>query len=75
MNRTFTAYVEYDPEVRLYAGSVPSLPGAHTQAASLDELQQNLREIIELVLEERHDHAETVSACQFVGIQQVAIDL
>ena len=40
--RTFTAYIEYDPETMLYAGIVPGIPGAHTQGATLDELQKNL---------------------------------
>ena len=50
--RTFTAYIEWDPETSLYVGIVPGLPGAHTQAATLDELRENLKEVVELVLEE-----------------------
>ena len=49
---TFTAYVEFDSETRLYVGIIPGIPGAHTQAATLDELNQNLREVLELCLEE-----------------------
>ena len=30
---TFTAYIEFDEETRLYVGIVPGVPGAHTQAA------------------------------------------
>jgi hypothetical protein len=41
--RTFSAYVEWDPETRLYVGTVPGIPGAHTQAATLDELRDNLK--------------------------------
>ncbi len=50
--KTFTAYVEYDPATKLFVGVVPGLPGAHTQGASLDELQKNLREVVELCLAE-----------------------
>jgi len=50
--RAYTAYVEFDPETELYIGVVPGIPGAHTQAASLDELQKNLKEVLELCLEE-----------------------
>ena len=50
--KTFTAYVEFDPETNLYVGIVPGLPGAHTQAASLDTLRENLQEVVELCLEE-----------------------
>lgn len=48
----FTAYVEKDPETGLYVGIVPNLPGAHTQGTTLDELQGNLKEVVELCLEE-----------------------
>jgi len=50
--RTFSAYVEWDPESKLYVGIIPGIPGAHTQAASLDELRINLKEVLELCLEE-----------------------
>jgi len=50
--KTFTAYIEWDPETELYIGTVPSVPGAHTQGVSLDELHQNLKEVLELCLEE-----------------------
>lgn len=68
--KTFTAYVEQDPETDLYVGIVPGISGAHTQAATLDELQQNLKEVLELCLEE-----EAVEAPQFVGIQQIQIEV
>ena len=50
--KSFTAYVEWDPETKLYVGFVPGIPGAHTQAANLDELHNNLQEVLELCLEE-----------------------
>ncbi len=40
---TLTAYIELDRETGLYVGIVPGIPGAHTQAASLDELRANLQ--------------------------------
>ena len=52
MTKTFTAYMEYDPETGLYVGTIPSVPGAHSQGATLDELQSNLREVLELCLDE-----------------------
>lgn len=58
MMATLTAYIEYDPLTRLYVGLIPGLPGAHTQAASLDELQDNLREVVALCLE---DNAQAFS--------------
>lgn len=69
--RTFTAYVEWDPETKLYVGIIPGIPGAHTQAGSLDELQQNLKEVIELCLEEYRGKIEDLP--HFVGIQQIEV--
>ena len=50
--KTFSAYVEWDAETNLYVGFIPGIPGAHTQASSLDELRSNLKEVLELCLEE-----------------------
>jgi len=50
--RDFTAIIEKCSETGLYVGYVPGFPGAHTQAETLDELQVNLREVIEMLLEE-----------------------
>ena len=67
--RQFTAVVERDRETGLYVGHVPGMPGAHTQAASLDELNANLREVIALVLEDGDQPLEA----EFVGIQTVRV--
>jgi len=32
--RSFVAYVEWDPETRLYVGIVPGIPGAHRECHS-----------------------------------------
>jgi len=46
----FDIVIERDQE-GYYVASVPSLPGCHTQARSLDELTARIREAIELCLE------------------------
>jgi predicted RNase H-like HicB family nuclease len=69
--KTFTAYVEQDPETGLYIGIVPGIPGAHTQAATLDELQKNLKEVLELCLEEYPGPSENLP--RFVGLQQIEV--
>ena len=68
---TFTAYVEWDEEVRLFVAVVPGIPGAHTQGATLDELRDNLREVLELLAEEGELSAD--EAPRFVGLQQLDI--
>lgn len=49
--RVFNAVVERCADTGLYVGHVPGFPGAHSQAESLDELQANLREVIEMLME------------------------
>jgi predicted RNase H-like HicB family nuclease len=71
--KTFTAYVELDTETGLYIGIVPGVPGAHTQAATLDELQQNLKEVLELCLDEYEGSGENLP--KFVGLQQIEVAL
>lgn len=69
----FTAVVEKDPETGLFVGLVPGLPGAHTQAASLDELQSNLQEVVELCFEELSRGGKAPEFPQVVGTQLIEI--
>ncbi|WP_146033990.1 type II toxin-antitoxin system HicB family antitoxin [Nostoc cycadae] len=52
--KTFTAIIERDPDTNLYVGYVPGFPGAHSQSETLDELNENLREVIEMLLEDEN---------------------
>jgi len=67
--KTYTAVVERCPETGMYVGYVPGFPGAHTQAESLDELNNNLREVIGMLLEEGEPSLEA----EFVGTQTVIV--
>ncbi len=66
------AFIEKDPETKLYVAIVPGIPGAHTQAKTLDELQRNLKEVIELCLEEMTPRKKR-QLPEFVGIQQIEV--
>ena len=50
--RSFTAVVERCPDTGFYVGYVPGFPGARSQGESLEELNRNLKEVIELLLED-----------------------
>ena len=69
--RTITAYVEWDPATNLYVGIVPGIPGGHTQGATLDELHDNLKEVVELCLGEGGLRVEELP--RFVGLQQIEV--
>ncbi|MBV6624435.1 MAG: type II toxin-antitoxin system HicB family antitoxin [Rivularia sp. (in: Bacteria)] len=67
--KVFTAIVERDFDTNLYVGYVPGFPGAHSQAETLDELHENLREVIEMLLEDE----KVVFKTDFVGTQQIVV--
>lgn len=69
MNRDFNVLVERDSE-GFYVASVASLPGCHTQAKSLDQLMERIREAIELYLEVEDGNSESLD---FIGVQRVTI--
>ena len=70
---TFTAHIEKDGESNLFYGYIPSLPGAHTQAETLDELYVNLAEVAQLCLEELSEEEYEQLTSHFVGTQQVLV--
>lgn len=69
--KNFVAYIEWDPETKLYVGTVPGIVGVHTQASTLDELKENLKEVIGLCLEEYEGDVNNLP--KFVGLQQIEV--
>jgi predicted RNase H-like HicB family nuclease len=65
---TYTAVIERCPDTGLYVGYVPGFPGAHAQAETLDELDQNLREVLELL-----EDGEPRLKAHFVGTHTVVL--
>ncbi len=61
MTREFSVVVERDGEGHFVA-SVPAMPGCHTQAQSLDELMDRIREAIALNLEVEGDEIENLDS-------------
>jgi len=71
--REFTVIIEQD-EDGIYVASVPELPGCHTQAETLDELNRRIKEAIELYLEVEPEKEEE-RHLDFIGIQKVKIEI
>lgn len=67
--REFNVVVERDEE-GYYVASVPSLPGCHTQARSLDKLVERVKEAIELCLEVDNGVQQKT---EFIGVQRVTV--
>ena len=70
MTRQFNVVVERDAE-GFFVATVPSLPGCHTQARSLDQLMERVREAIELYIEVED---EPGGELDFVGVQRVCVE-
>lgn len=66
----YAVLVEKD-EAGYYVGSVPELPGCHTQAKTIDELLKRVKEAIELYLECEGD--EPTEHAEIVGLQFVEV--
>lgn len=71
LKRDFIVIIEKG-EDGYFVGTVPQLKECHTQGKTLDELNENIKEAIELCLEveEEQDESEHL---EFVGIQRVAV--
>jgi predicted RNase H-like HicB family nuclease len=69
MKREFDVIIERDAE-GYYVATVPALRGCHTQARSLDELIERVREAIALCLEVEGTESEPLD---FVGVQRISI--
>ena len=67
--RSFSIVVERDPDTGLYVGHVPGWPGAHSQGGTLDELQNNLKEVVAMLLEDGEPRLES----EFVGVQTIKV--
>jgi predicted RNase H-like HicB family nuclease len=69
LQRQFDVVIERDEE-GYYIASVPQIPGCHTQARSLDEVTQRIREAIELCLEVEGSPEQSL---EFIGLQRITV--
>ena len=67
--RIYTAVVERCRDTCFYVGHVPGFPGAHSQGETLEELNDNLREVIALLLDGGEPNLES----EYVGTQTVVV--
>ena len=70
MTREFNVVVERDSD-GFFVATVPSLPGCHTQAKSLDQLMERIGEAIQLCLEVKGAEVEPMD---FVGVQRISVE-
>ena len=69
MAKELTVIIERD-EDGYFVGTVPELPGCHTQAKSLDVLMKRIKEAAQLCLEVEES---TKEGLHFIGVQRIAV--
>ena len=67
--KAYLSVIEQCPDTGLYVGYVPGFPGAHTQGGTLEELNRNLQEVIEMLLEDGEPSLES----RFIGTQMIMV--
>lgn len=72
MEKLFTAHIEKDTDSGFYIGTILNVPGAHTQAKTLDELSVRLKEVLELCFETMTEE-EKNDIPRFIGTQQISL--
>ncbi|MFH0715136.1 MAG: type II toxin-antitoxin system HicB family antitoxin [Candidatus Diapherotrites archaeon] len=72
MEKKYAVVIERDEEGWL-VGSVPELPGCYTQAKSMDQLTERIKEAIRAYLIAFEGKDEPV--VEFVGVQQVNVQV
>ncbi|WP_228020305.1 MULTISPECIES: type II toxin-antitoxin system HicB family antitoxin [Sphaerospermopsis] len=67
-NKEFYVVIERD-EDGMYIGEVPQLKACYSQGETIDELITNIKEVIEMCLEELEEESIT----EFIGVQKVVL--
>ncbi|MBD2442018.1 type II toxin-antitoxin system HicB family antitoxin [Dolichospermum sp. FACHB-1091] len=67
-NKEFYVVIERD-EDGIYIGEVPQLKACYSQGETIDELMKNIKEVIEMCLEELEEESIT----EFIGVQKVIL--
>lgn len=68
MAKEFYVVIEKD-EDGYFVGEVPTLRGCYSQGKTIDELLTNIRDVIEMAIEE-----EPYISSEFIGVQKVSLE-
>ena len=68
MAKEFYVVIERD-EDGYFVGEVPALRGCYSQGKTIDELLSNIRDVIEMAIED-----EPFISSEFIGVQKVSLE-
>ena len=71
-NQEFLVIIERDKD-GYYIGEVPQLSACYSQGETIDELIENIKEVIEMCLEELEENNNLISINEFVGVQKIRL--
>ncbi len=71
-NQEFLVVIEKD-EDGCYIGEVPQLKACYSQGETIDELIENIKEVIEMCLEELEENNNLININEFIGVQKVRV--
>jgi predicted RNase H-like HicB family nuclease len=70
-NVKFTIVIEKDPTIGFFIGYVPGMTGAHSQGETVEELKSNLKDAIELCVQE----GDPFIVSEYVGTDQLEVTI
>ena len=70
----YTIIIEHDPATGLYCGQCQQLPEAISQGSTEEELMDNIREAIELVLEDREENIKNLYSGRRYTRRRIAVN-
>jgi predicted RNase H-like HicB family nuclease len=67
--KRYPVIIEKDTDTGLLVGYIPNVAGAHSQGRTLEELRTNLREVIDMLLEDGalQEQSELVAVEQMIA--------
>ena len=68
--RSYVAIIEKCKTTGLFVGYIPNIQGAYSQAESLDELQKNLKEVLQMIISEQDTDQQD---SEFFGTQLISL--
>lgn len=76
MTMHLNAIIERDLATGIMVGSVPGFPGVHSQGETIQEVQANLTEVIEILLAENalERESEFIALTTLGAIQKIAFE-
>ncbi|ODS35018.1 MAG: hypothetical protein A7316_04650 [Candidatus Altiarchaeales archaeon WOR_SM1_86-2] len=72
MERTLQVIIEQDEDGK-YVAECPSLQGCYTQGDTFEEVVENIKEVIDMCIEELKEENKEIPVTEIVGIKNIKV--